>query len=140
MDFVRASLASMAAIAPCRLPSPEGRSIVCSCRGIFGARASGFMSCCLRRAFAATRRCFFDLAVHRLLAWLFKASLSDEIGGVETYRTNLPQQHPHQRHQHLPHPSSSESPTANSDIQSPRVLQDRSFPSKSSILSVACRQ
>ena len=73
MDLVNASLASIASIAPCKLPSPAGRSIVCSCRGIFGARASGLSSCCLRSALAATRRCFFDLA-GEIGQWVFLKS------------------------------------------------------------------
>lgn len=61
--FVSSSLASTAFRAPCKLPSPAGRSILCSYSGIFGARASGFSSCCFRKAFAARCRCFFDFAV-----------------------------------------------------------------------------
>lgn len=63
-DLVSDSLAPAASMAPSTVPSPAGRSTVCSCSGTFGAMASGFISCCLRSALAAMRRCFFDLAIH----------------------------------------------------------------------------
>lgn len=60
--IVNSSCARYACLLPCKVPSPPGRSIVCSYSGIFGARESGLSSCCFLRAFAAIRRCFFDLA------------------------------------------------------------------------------
>jgi hypothetical protein len=60
--LVNSSLAPAASTAPAKLPSPAGKSIVCSYIGTLGTSISGFMACSLRNRFAATRRCFLDLA------------------------------------------------------------------------------
>jgi hypothetical protein len=61
--FVKPPLASPAFLAPSKLPSPPGRSTLCSYTGILGTKLSGFSSARLRRAFAVRWRCFLDLAV-----------------------------------------------------------------------------
>ena len=61
--LVNSSLAPAACAAPRNVPSPAGKSTVCSYTGILGTSSSGCRACSLRRRFAATRRCFFDLAV-----------------------------------------------------------------------------
>ena len=66
--FVRIALfsslrASSARRAPSNVPSPAGRSRVCSSSGILGPIASESRRC-RRCARAARRLCFFDFAVH----------------------------------------------------------------------------
>lgn len=63
MAFVSSSLACPASSAPSNVPSPPGRSMLCSYNGTLGASASGLSSCCLRSALAASRLCFFDFAM-----------------------------------------------------------------------------
>lgn len=63
--LVKSSLAFPATMAPSTLPSPAGRSMLCSYSGIFGARLPGSNSACLRSFFAAMRRCFLDFAVRK---------------------------------------------------------------------------
>lgn len=66
LDFlianVNSSLASIACIALSIVPSPDGRSIVCSSSGILGMLASGFFKAAFLAAFAAFRLCFRVLA------------------------------------------------------------------------------
>lgn len=61
--FVNPSLACPASFAPSNVPSPPGKSTVCSYNGIFGASDSGFCSARFLSALAARCRCFFDFAI-----------------------------------------------------------------------------
>jgi hypothetical protein len=63
--LVNSSRAPAASTAPATVPSPAGKSMVCSYRGILGTSSSGFARCSFRSRFAARRRCFLDFAGER---------------------------------------------------------------------------
>lgn len=69
--LVNSCLASSASKFPFTVPSPAGKSTVCSYSGILGASIFGSRSCCFRSALAAIRRCFLDLAIRNCQSSFF---------------------------------------------------------------------
>ena len=64
--FVSSPRLPKASTAPWTVPSPAGRSMLCSCNGILGANDSGCRRACFRSRLAANRLCFLDFAIGRL--------------------------------------------------------------------------
>lgn len=91
--FVKSCRASPASLFPATVPSPFGRSTLCSYSGTLGANDSGSSNCCLRKALAANRLCFFDFATH---AVSFVSSFPSHFLAHVTHRIDLPR-HPLQR-------------------------------------------
>lgn len=97
--FVNSPLASPALRAPSTVPSPAGRSIVCSYIGTLGTSIPGFASCSFRRRLAAKRRCFFDLAIdcqsNSFAAFRFPQRGEDQVfqDGRVAYRKDHPPRH-----------------------------------------------
>ena len=90
MAFLTSSLFSTASRAPFTVPSSfAGRSIVCRCKGTFGARASvspdasSLASSFLCR-FAAMRRCFLDFATEESVT--AQQDASQKLYGILTMR------------------------------------------------------